>query len=146
MIGRPTDTQDTTRADQAESQPDDDKPEILIKLQERKERHAERGLPARIGVVVIGVVLVILGIFMSGPGIPGPGIVVILVGLSFLALEFDRAERLLEKVIIWGDHAGDWAERQPKWVKITATLIGLLALAGFVVWAILDDIPLVPVL
>jgi len=134
------------RVESREPEQDDDKPEMLVKLQERKERHAERGLPARIGAVVIGVLLVILGIFMSGPGIPGPGILVILVGLSFLALEFDRAERLLEKVIIWGDHAGDWAERQPKWVKVTATLIGLLALAGFVVWAILDDIPLVPAL
>ncbi len=125
---------------------DDDKPEMLVKLQERKERHAERGLPARIGVVVIGVLLVILGIFMSGPGIPGPGIVVILVGLSFLALEFDRAERLLEKVIIWGDKGADWVEARPQWQKTTASILALLALAGFVVWAILDDIPLVPVL
>jgi len=134
------------RAETRQPEQDDDKPEILVKLQERKERHAERGLPARIGVVVIGVLLVVLGIFMSGPGIPGPGIVVVLIGLSFLALEFDRAERLLEKVIIWGDHAADWAEARPRWQKLTATAIGLLALAGFVVWAILDDIPLVPVL
>ena len=124
--------------------PDDDKPEMLVKLQERKERHAERGLPARIGVVVIGVLLVILGIFMSGPGIPGPGIVVILVGLSFLALEFDRAERLLEKVIVWADKAKERAENAPRSQKIATAVIGALLLAGFVVWAILDDIPLVP--
>ena len=84
---------------------------------------------------------------MSGPGIPGPGILVILIGLSFLALEFDRAERLLEKVIIWGDHAADWVEARPAWQKITASLIGRwFCSPGFVVWAILDDIPLVPVL
>ncbi len=134
------------RVESRQPEQDDDKPEILIKLQERKERHAERGLPARIGVVVIGVVLVLGGIVLSFPTVPGPGFVAILLGLSFLALEFDRAERLLEKVIIWVDNAGDWAERQPRWLKLTSTAIGLLALAGFVVWAILDDIPLVPVL
>jgi len=125
---------------------DDDKPEMLVKLQERKERHAERGLPARIGAVVIGVLLVILGIFMSGPGIPGPGIVVILVGLSFLALEFDRAERLLEKVIVWADNAKDRAENAPRGQKIATAVVGILIAGGFVVWAILGDIPLVPVL
>jgi hypothetical protein len=134
------------RAQNQETEPDDDRPELLVKLQERKERHADRGLPARIGVVMIGVLLVILGIFMSGPGIPGPGIVVILVGLSFLALEFDRAERLLEKVIVWADNAKERAENAPRSQKIATGVIGALLLAGFVVWAILDDIPLVPVL
>lgn len=133
------------RAENHEAERDDDKPEMLVKLQERKERHAERSLPARIGVVVIGVLLVILGIFMSGPGIPGPGIVVILIGLSFLALEFDRAERLLEKVIVWADNAKERAENAPRSQKIATGVIGALLLAGFVVWAILDDIPLLPV-
>lgn len=133
------------RAKNQEVERDDDKPEMLVKLQERKERHAERSLPARIGVVVIGVLLVILGIFMSGPGIPGPGIVVILIGLSFLALEFDRAERLLEKVIVWADNAKERAENAPRSQKIATGVIGALLLAGFVVWAILDDIPLLPV-
>ena len=134
------------RAQNQDAEPDDDRPELLVKLQERKERHADRGLPARIGVVVFGVLLVILGIFMSGPGIPGPGILVILLGLSFLALEFDRAERLLEKVIVWADNAKERAENAPRSQKIATGVIGALLLAGFVVWAILDDIPLVPVL
>ena len=29
----------------------------------------------------------------------------IIVGLTFLALEFDRAERLLERMILWGERA-----------------------------------------
>ena len=128
------------------SEQDDDKPDLLIKLQERKERHEQRSLPARIGVVVLGVVLVLGGIVLSGPGVPGPGFLVILIGLSFLALEFDRAELLLEKVIIWGDRGGDWVEARPTWQKVTASVIGLILLAGFVVWAILDDVPLVPLL
>ena len=123
----------------------DDKPELLKKLELRKERHAERGLPARIGVVVIGVVLVLLGIVLSGPGVPGPGVLVILIGLSFLALEFDRAERLLERAIMWGDRAKDRAENASPRQKIVTGVLTALAIAAFVAAAILWDIPLLPV-
>ena len=132
-------------AAEPEREVEDDRPELLRKLEERKERHAERGIVARVGVVIIGVLLVLLGIFMSGPGVPGPGIVVILLGLSFLALEFDRAERILEKAIIWADNAKDRAEAaSPRQKAITAAL-AVVALAAFVVAAVLWDIPLLPV-
>lgn len=124
---------------------DDDRPELLRKLEQRKERHQERGLPARVGVVVIGVVLVLLGILMSGPGIPGPGILVILVGLSFLALEFEKAERLMEKVIIWGDNAKDRAEAASPRQKAATAVVALIALGAFVWAALAYDIPLLPV-
>jgi len=128
-------------------QPDpDDKPELLKKLQERKERHEEASLLRRIGVVVLGVVLVLAGIVMSGPGIPGPGILVILIGLSFLALEFDRAERLLEKAVVWADNAAERAQNASPRQKAISAAAGALALAAFVVAAVLWDIPLVPVL
>jgi hypothetical protein len=132
---------DAPGAEQAE----DDRPELLIKLQERKKRHAQRGLPARIAVVFGGVMLVLAGIVLSGPGIPGPGFLVILLGLSFLALEFDRAERLLEKAIIWADDAKDRAENAPAWQKRLTAGLAVLALAAFVAAAILWDIPLLPV-
>jgi len=128
-----------------EAEPEDDRPELLRKLEERKERHAERGIFARVGVVVIGVVLVLLGIFMSGPGVPGPGIVVILLGLSFLALEFDRAERILEKAIIWADNAKDRAEAASPRQKALTGVLAVLALAAFVVAAVLWNIPLLPI-
>ncbi len=144
MTDRQPDTQDAGTDDPREM-PEEDKPEILIKLQERKERHAERGLPARIGVVVLGVILVIGGIFLSGPGVPGPGFVVILLGLSFLALEFDRAERLLEKVIVWADRMKDRAERATRTEKAIVAVVCLLLLLGFVLWAVFYDIPLLPI-
>jgi len=135
----------TPERTQAQNEPEGDKPELLVKLQERKERHAERGVPARVGVVVLGVVLILAGIVLSGPGIPGPGFLVILIGISFLALEFDRAERLLEKVIVWADRWKDRAEAAPRSQKIAATGVALLALGAFVAAAILWDIPLLPV-
>ena len=124
---------------------EDDRPELLIKLQERKKRHAQRGLPARIAVVFGGVMLILAGIVLSGPGIPGPGFLVILLGLSFLALEFDRAERLLEKAIIWADNAKDRAENAPAWQKRLTATLAVVGLAAFVAAAILWDIPLLPV-
>ena len=126
--------------------PEDDRPELLVKLQERKERHKQRNIFHRAAVVVAGVLIVCAGVVMSGPGVPGPGIVTILVGLGFLALEFDRAERLLERAIIWGDKAADRAEQTTAKQRVIAGILTALALAAFAVAAILWDIPLMPVL
>ena len=124
---------------------EDDRPELLVKLQERKERHAQRGLAGRIGVVVLGVLLVLAGIVLSGPGVPGPGFLVILLGLSFLALEFDRAERLLERAIVAADRAKERAENASPRQKALTGALTALAVAGFVAAAVLWDIPLLPV-
>ena len=127
------------------AEPQDDQPELLRKLEQRKARHQERGLPARVGIVVIGVLLVLLGILMSGPGIPGPGIVVILLGLSFLALEFDWAERLLGKAIVWAEKAKERAANSSPRQKAASAVAALVALGAFVWAAIVYDIPLLPV-
>jgi uncharacterized protein (TIGR02611 family) len=123
----------------------DDTPELLVKLRERKERHEQRHLLYRIAIVVLGFLIVAAGIVMSGPGVPGPGIAVILIGLGFLALEFDWAERLLERAIVWADRAKDRAEETSTAQRVVAGLVAALALAGFVVAAILWDIPLLPI-
>lgn len=124
----------------------DDRPELLVKLQERKARHKQRNIFHRAAVVVAGVLIVCAGIVMSGPGVPGPGIVTILIGLGFLALEFDRAERLMERVVIWGDQAADRAENTTKGQRIAAGIATALAIGAVAVAAILWDIPLVPIL
>jgi uncharacterized protein (TIGR02611 family) len=123
----------------------EDLPDLIRKLEERKERHKQRHPVHRAGVVVLGTVLVLGGIVLSGPGVPGPGFLVILIGLGFLALEFDRAERLLERVILWGDRAAERAERTTTKQRILAGVAGALAVAAFVVAAVLWDIPLLPI-
>jgi uncharacterized protein (TIGR02611 family) len=133
-------------ADEDATRAEDDTPELLVKLRERKERHKQRNIFHRAAIVVGGVVIVLAGIVMSGPGVPGPGIVTILIGLGFLALEFDRAERLMEKVIIWGDQAAERAENTSKGQRMAAGVVTALAIAAFAVAAILWDIPLVPIL
>jgi uncharacterized protein (TIGR02611 family) len=124
----------------------DDTPELLLKLRERKERHKQRNIVHRAAVVAAGVLIVLAGIIMSGPGVPGPGIATIVIGLGFLALEFDWAERLLERAIIWGDQVKDRAEETSTTQRIVAGFAAALAVAAFAVAAILWDIPLVPVL
>ena len=123
-----------------------DRPELLIKLQERKVRHKQRHLLHRIAIVIAGVLIVIAGIVMSGPGVPGPGIVTIIIGLGFLALEFDWAERWLERVILWGDRAAGRAEQTSTRQRVAAGIAAAVALAAFATAAILWDIPLMPVL
>jgi uncharacterized protein (TIGR02611 family) len=125
---------------------EDDRPELLIKLQERKVRHKQRNILQRIGIVILGVLVVLAGIVMSGPGVPGPGILTILLGLGLLALEFDWAERWMERVIIWGDRTAERAERSTTRQRVIAGGIAVLAAAAFVAAAIAWDIPLVPVL
>jgi hypothetical protein len=75
----------------AAGEADEDTPDLIIKLRERKERHKQRNIVHRAAIVVAGILIVCAGIVMSGPGVPGPGIVTIIFGLTFLALEFDRA-------------------------------------------------------
>ena len=135
---------EAARGEAPEEAQEDDRPELLIKLQERKERHAQRGIFARALVVIAGVLLVLAGIVLSGPGVPGPGFLVILLGLSFLALEFDRAERLLEKAIVWADNAKERAENASPRQKALTAVLTALGIAAFVGAAILWDIPLLP--
>lgn len=124
----------------------DDRPELLIKLQERKQRHKQRNIVHRAAIVVLGILIVCAGIILTLPGVPGPGIVTIIFGIGFLALEFDWAERLLERVIIWGDRAAERAEQATMRERVVTGIVTVVAVGAFVVAAILWDIPLVPVL
>jgi uncharacterized protein (TIGR02611 family) len=124
----------------------DDIPDLIRKLRERKVRHKQRHIVHRAGVVVAGGLLVVAGIVMSGPGIPGPGIATILIGLFLLALEFERAERLLERAIVWGERTAARAERTTTAQRVALGALGVATLAAFVIAAVLWDIPLLPLL
>ena len=145
LAERDDEERDEEDRDDESSDEGDDRPELLVKLQERKERHRQRHPVARAAVVLFGVLVVLVGIFLSGPGIPGPGFLVILIGLGFLALEFDRAERLLERAIVWGDRMADRAEETTTTQRVLAGAAAALAIGAFVAAAILWDIPLLPV-
>ena len=116
----------------------------IQKLHRRREAHQDRHPALRAAVAVLGVVITLAGLVMTGP-VPGPGFLVIPVGLALLALEFTWAERLLEKVIVWADNARDRAANRSRGEKIaTGVAIGV-AIAAFVAAAILWDLPVLPV-
>lgn len=55
----------------------------------------------RVGVAVVGSVVILAGVGISIPGVPGPGFVVILAGLAILATEFSGPRRLLKWLREW---------------------------------------------
>jgi uncharacterized protein (TIGR02611 family) len=123
----------------------DETPELLVKLRERKEQHKQRHMLHRIAIVIVGILIVLAGGVLSLPSVPGPGIAVILIGLGFLALEFDWAERLLERGIIYADRLKDRAEQTSTKQRVLSGIAAALVVAAFLVAAVLWDIPLLPI-
>lgn len=117
---------------------------LIAKLEERRERHKRRPWLVRAGVVVVGALVTLAGVIMTGP-VPGPGFLVIPVGLAILALEFVWAERLLEKAVDWAEATREKAANQTRGQKIAGGVLTALAIAAFVTAAILWDIPVLPV-
>lgn len=73
-----------------------EEPSRLRRIHDRLHRNRVTGLITKAVITVVGLVVIAAGIFLSGPGIPGPGFLVILGGLAILATEYDWARRVLE--------------------------------------------------
>ena len=116
---------------------------LLDGVRERREKHLERSRIVRVVVAMFGFLVVLAGLAMLV--LPGPGLLVIAIGLGILALEFVWAERLLERTVDKMDDAADAVKRSSR--KQQALGVALLALgaAGLVAAAVLWDLPLVPV-
>jgi hypothetical protein len=56
----------------------------------------------RIGRVLVGLVLMLVGGVLSLPGIPGPGILLVIGGLTLLGREFHWARRANEWLVAQG--------------------------------------------
>jgi uncharacterized protein (TIGR02611 family) len=117
---------------------------MIERVRERKERHKQRGRAYRVVFAIGGVVVMLLGLLLSLPGVPGPGILLVVVGLGMLALEFDRAERLLERILERVEHVVDQAQDAPLWQQILGVAVTLVAMAAVIVAFVLWDIPLLP--
>ena len=63
---------------------------------EATREQAQRGLLKRVGIVIGGTVVLIVGLLLLA--LPGPGLVVVALGLGILSMEVPFANRLLEKV------------------------------------------------
>ena len=85
---------------------------MLTTLHERRVRHLERNRFYRIAFAVAGFVVVIAGIILALPLVPGPGLLVVAIGLGMLALEFAWAERALERSLLRIDREVDRIQRR----------------------------------
>lgn len=85
----------------------------------------------RIVVGVLGVVIVVVGLIMVP--FPGPGWVVVFVGLAVLASEFEWAQRLLHVAKRTLKTWNEWLKPQPWWVKALA-LVLTMALVACLFW------------
>ena len=50
-----------------------------------------------LAISTVGALLVVAGIALSLPGVPGPGLLLVIAGLAVLAKEFEWAQRLMSK-------------------------------------------------
>ena len=119
-------------------------PELVRTLRARQAEHKTRGRLYRWGFVALGVVILLIGVAMLA--LPGPAFVVIPIGLAILSLEFEWAERLLEKALIKGEEARRKAAAASPMQKALSAVAVACGAAAAVAAAILWDIPLVPVL
>ena len=117
---------------------------MIERVRDQKERHKQRGKAYRVSVATVGVLLVLAGAVLSLPLVPGPGLLVAALGLAILALESDRAERLLERVLQRLERASEAASRAGRVWKAVAVLATVVAVGVAAVAVVLFDIPLLP--
>jgi|SRR5262245_59927925 len=112
-------------------------------MQERRERHQARNRFVRIGAAIGGFLVVLVGIIMIP--LPGPGLLVVAVGLAILALEFAWAEQLLEKTVDRLSEASEKVRRASRLEQALVVLLGAVVVAGALSAAYAWDLPLLPV-
>ncbi len=117
---------------------------IVEQVRARKERHKQRGRLYRIVFGTVGALLIVLGLLLSAPGVPGPGLLLAVVGLGMLALEFDRAERLLERMALRLDRLSERASRWNGRQKALELALLALAVAAVMAAVLLWDVPFLP--
>jgi putative transmembrane protein PGPGW len=117
----------------------------IQKLRERKHLHKQRSKPYRIGFGVAGGTLVLGGLVLSLPLVPGPGFLLILVGLGMLALEFDRVERLVERLVHRFDDLEASARATSPLQRAAVGALAVVGAAAAIAAAVVWDIPFAPV-
>jgi uncharacterized protein (TIGR02611 family) len=118
-------------------------PKLVAKLQERKETHLQRSRWVRILYVLVGFTVLLGGLAMLV--LPGPAFLVIPIGLAILALEFTWAETMLQRAIEQGEKAKQKASDTTTTQKAMTGVAVALAAGAVVAWAVIGDIPVVPV-
>jgi uncharacterized protein (TIGR02611 family) len=117
-------------------------PALIERVRARRQQHKERGRFYRIGFAGTGFVVLGAGLVMLVT--PGPGIAVIILGLGMLALEFDWAERWLERLIDRAEQAVEHVTHGSPAKRAALLTAGILAVAAIVFMVVRYDIPFFP--
>jgi uncharacterized protein (TIGR02611 family) len=114
-----------------------ERPKFIERLLERREQHQDRHIAFRIAWGIAGALVLVGGLIMLVT--PGPAFVLIPVGLAMLALEFEWAERLLERALVQAEKARERAADTSTFQRIAGAVLATAALAGaaFVAVAVL---------
>ncbi|HEX2032256.1 MAG TPA: PGPGW domain-containing protein [Actinomycetota bacterium] len=92
--------------------------------------------PRRIAIGVAGFAMVLAGLILSLPLVPGPGFLLIIGGLALLATEFAWAERWLHTARTRFEAASRKAGVEPKYAAIAGILI-VVVIAAIGTWFVL---------
>lgn len=114
----------------------------MLKLRDRKQVHKRKNPVFRTGWAVAGVLVILVGLALVP--LPGPGWLVTAAGVFMLALEFDHAERLLERILDRLEQVTERAQGAGRLAQAGLVALGLAGLAGTVAAALLWDVPLLP--
>jgi uncharacterized protein (TIGR02611 family) len=91
-------------------------------------RAAVRRLPGgwlvwRIGVTIVGFVVIAVGVLLIPR--PGPGWLIVFLGLGIWSTEYEWARRLRVATRRFVGRWWAWISRQPRWLQITVGVVGL---------------------
>ena len=116
---------------------------LAEKLARRREHHLKRSKAYRIAFGIAAFVVILTGLALVP--LPGPGWAIVFIGLGMLALEFEWAEKLMQKVLNRLEGAQEAARNATPLQKALGIAGTVLGIAACVAAAILWDIPLLPV-
>ena len=116
-----------------------DKPSLIDRLREQRERHVERNVIYRVAFALTGLIVLLAGIAMLV--LPGPAFVVIPIGLAMLALEFAWAENMLEKALERAEAAKGAVKKTSRAQRIFGVLAVALGVAAAIAVAVIYDLP-----
>jgi uncharacterized protein (TIGR02611 family) len=118
------------------------KPKIVRRLQAQRAKHKSRGVPFRAATAVAGFLVVALGI-LALP-FPGPGWLIIFIGLAVLSLEFAWAGRALDWLLVQVARFQRRVQRASGGERLAMVLVLVVIVGAILAWAYFGDIPLVP--
>ncbi len=108
-----------------------------------RDRYEAKGPVYKAGWLLVGVLVTIAGIIMIVT--PGPALVLIPLGLAMLAMQFEWAERLMEKTLTRAERTAEQAKETSPLQRVLGVLAVILVVAAVIAAIFYWDIP-VPVL